>query len=214
MDDDVISELATYGVITEDSEGRCEIANPIYLYRILRTFKPLLERFENEYHPQDTGGCFRDYLTSDRQIRMGRLLDNFRDFIARVGFKILDMPQTPQEYVGQRLLFAYLEQFVLQVGGVMYLEVQTGRGRIDLAIAHRGRKYVVEAKVWQGEASYQAGKAQLVAYLKLEHAVAGYYIVFDLRKNPVPRVETATLNGTTLRSYVIPVLQGRPSDAL
>ena len=31
---------------------------------------------------------------------MEKLLDNFRDFIARVGFRILQVPDTPQEYVG------------------------------------------------------------------------------------------------------------------
>ena len=40
LDDEIISELATYGVITEGADGACNIANPIYLYRILRAFKP------------------------------------------------------------------------------------------------------------------------------------------------------------------------------
>ena len=48
------------------------------------------------------------------------------------GFKILQVPETPQEYVGQHLLFAYLSQFVQIVGGTMYLEVQMGRGRLDI----------------------------------------------------------------------------------
>ncbi|MCY4568839.1 MAG: AAA-like domain-containing protein, partial [Candidatus Poribacteria bacterium] len=33
LDDDIISELATYGVIKEGTDGMCEILNPIYLYR-------------------------------------------------------------------------------------------------------------------------------------------------------------------------------------
>ena len=44
LDDDIISELATYGVIQEGSDGMCEILNPIYLYRIMRTFKPTTQR--------------------------------------------------------------------------------------------------------------------------------------------------------------------------
>ena len=39
-DDDIISELAMYGVIKRAADGMCEILNPIYLYRIMRTFKP------------------------------------------------------------------------------------------------------------------------------------------------------------------------------
>ena len=42
MDDDIISELATYGVIKKADDGMCEILCPIYLYRIMRTFKPIV----------------------------------------------------------------------------------------------------------------------------------------------------------------------------
>ena len=94
----------------------------------------------------------------------------------------------------------------------MYLEVQTGRGRIDILILHNQRKYIVETKIWGGDMRYEAGKAQLAAYVKLEAAAAGYYVVFDHRKDPEPRVETETLDASMIRSYVIPVMQERPSS--
>ena len=117
LDSDIINELATYGVIAEGADGMCEIVNPIYQYRIIRVFKPIVNGLEQEYLPEDNRAGFQDYLTPDGQIQMAALLDNFRDFIARAGFKILQVPDTPQEYVGQHLLFAYLEQFVQIVGG-------------------------------------------------------------------------------------------------
>ena len=40
----------------------------------------------------------------------------------------------------------------------------------------------------------------------------GYYVVFDHRNTPEPRVETETIDGLAIRSYVIPVIQERPSD--
>ena len=143
---------------------------------------------------------------------MGLLLDNFRDFIARAGFRILLVPDTPKEFVGQYLLYTYLDQFVQLIHGHIYLEGQTGRGRINLAIFYNAQKYIVETKIWEGPRSYQAGKAQLAAYLKLEGANEGYYVVFDHRAEPESRVETETINGLTLRSYVIPVVQEVPSQ--
>ena len=211
LDNEVMNELATYGVIAKGADSKCEIVNPIYLYRILRMFTPIVNGLEQAYYPEGAG--LQTYLTVDGQIRMDRLLDNFCDFIRRVGFRILAVPETPQEYVGQLLLFAYLEQFVKQVGGLLSLEVQTGRGRLDLLVFHRGCKYIVETKIWQGAASYAAGKRQLAAYLSLEGAEAGYYIVFDHRQRPVPRVEVEQVEGVPLRSYVIPIVQERPSDA-
>ena len=93
----------------------------------------------------------------------------------------------------------------------MFLEVQSGRGKIDLLIVHNHRKYIVETKIWEGDKYYQAGKKQLAAYLKSESAVEGYYVVFDHRQNPDPRRETEQVGDVEIRSYVIPVVQKLPS---
>ena len=206
---DLINELATYGILTRGIDRMCKIANPIYLYCALQAFKPIVNGLERDYFPEDTDGC--QYLTSTGQIQMDRLMDNFRDFIARAGFRILQVPETPQEFIGQHLLFAYLDQFVTSVNGAMYMEVPTGRGRMDLIVLHTGRKYIVETKIWRGERGYAEGKRQLAAYLSTEGVMEGYYVVFDHREAPEPRTETETIEGLTIRSYVIPVVQERPS---
>ncbi|MDE0009551.1 MAG: AAA-like domain-containing protein [Candidatus Poribacteria bacterium] len=211
-DDAIIDELTTYGVIRKGSDRMCEILNPIYQQRIMQAFKPIVNGLEHEYFPEDTQQDFVDYLTSMGRINMDLLLDNFRDFIACAGFRILLVPNTPKEFVGQYLLYAYLDQFVQLVHGHIYLEGQTGRGKIDLAIFHNAQKYIVETKIWEGQRHYEAGKKQLAAYLKLEGVGEGYYVVFDHRTEPEPRVETETIDGLTIRSYVIPVVQEVPSQ--
>ena len=212
LDNDIMNELAIYGVIAEGDDGVCEIVNPIYQQRILQAFKPLFNGLEGEYFSEENGDDFIDYLTSTGVIEIEALLNNFQDFIARAGFRILQIPDTPQEYIGQHLLYAYLDHFVHIVGANMFLEVQTGRGRIDLLIVYNQRKYIVETKIWEGDRYYQAGKKQLAAYLKSEGAQEGYYVVFDHRTNPTPRVETETIDDLTIRSYVIPVVQEQPSS--
>ena len=209
---DVVSELATYGVIARGDDGMCEIINPIYLYCILQAFKAVVNGLEDEYLHEGTREGFLDYLTPMGQIDMEPLLDNFQDFIGRAGFRILQVPDTPQESVGRHLLLAYLDQFIKLIGGFMHIEVPTGRGRMDIIITHNQQKYIVETKIWRGVGRYQAGKKQLAAYLKSEGVVEGYYIVFDHRQRPEPQVETEVLEGLTIRSYVIPVMQESPSE--
>ena len=209
---ELVNELATYGVLARGTDRMCKIANPIYLHCILQAFKPIVNGLENDYFPEDTDEL--QYLTDTGQIQMERLLDNFRDFIARAGFRILQVPETPQEFIGQHLLFAYLEQFVTSVNGAMYMEVPTGRGRMDLIILHNERKYIVETKIWRSEKGYTDQKQQLAAYLATEGVTEGYYVVFDHREAPEPRTETETINGLTIRSYVIPVVQERPSTRI
>ena len=204
---DIIDELTTYGVIKRGADDMCEILNPIYLYCILQVFKPLVNGLEEEYFPEDD-----DYLTPTGQIELAGLLDNFRDFIARAGFRILQVPDTPQESVGRHLLLAYIDEFVRRIGGVMYIEAQTGRGRMDIILTHNNQKYIIETKIWRGDNRYQAGKQQLAAYLKSEGATEGYYVIFDHRKEAKSFVETETLaENLTIRSYIIPVIQEIPS---
>ena len=209
LSNELINELATYGVLARGTDRMCKIANPIYLHCILQAFKPLVNGLERDYFPEDTDGF--QYLADTGQIQMERLMDNFQDFIARTGFRILQVPETPQKFIGQHLLFAYLDQFVTGVNGAMYMEVPTGRGRMDLIIFHNQKKYIVETKIWRSERSYAQGKQQLAAYLSTEGVAEGYYVVFDHRENPEPRTETETINGLTIRNYVIPVVQERPS---
>ena len=209
---DVVSELATYGVIARGDDGMCEIVNPIYLYCILQAFKSVVNGLEDEYLHEGTREGFLDYLTPTGQIDMEPLLDNFQDFIGRAGFRILQVPDTPQEFVGRHLLLAYLDQFIKLIGGFRHIEVPTGRGRMDIIITHNQQKYIVETKIWRGDNRYQAGKKQLAAYLSSEGVTEGYYIVFDHRQDPEQRVETEVIEGLTIRSYVIPMMQEPPSE--
>ena len=210
LDNDIISELFTFGVIAPDSDENCHIMNPIYQYRIMRTFQPLFNGLEDDYFPDEND--FVDYLTPDKKINMRQLLANFHDFIARAGYRILQVPDTPQEFVGQYLLFGYLDAFVRQIQGFMYLEVRSGRGRMDLIILHQQAKYIVETKIWEGNKRYQAGKRQLAKYLKLEGITEGYYVVFDHRAKPEAQQEEEMIEGLAIVSYTIPVLQERPSN--
>ncbi len=209
---EVIRELATYGVIQRGRGGMCEIVNPIYQRCIMQAFQPPINGLERDYFPEDTCPKGSDYLTPAGELNMELLLNNFQDFIARVGFRILQVPGIPRESVGQHLLATYLDAFVQMVGGDMYLELPTGRGRMDLVVFHKNRKYIVEIKLWQGAQSYEGGKKQLAAYLKSEKVSEGYYVVFDHRPHPAPCSETETVDGLRIRSYVIPVVQERPAD--
>ena len=64
---EIMNELATYGVIKESTDGMCEILNPIYFYCILREFKPIVNGLEQEYFRQEVRDEFQNYLTSTEE---------------------------------------------------------------------------------------------------------------------------------------------------
>ena len=53
------------------------------------------------------------------------------------------------------------------------------------------------------------GSSNSRRYLLTEGVTEGYYVVFDHREVLEPRTETETIDGLTIRSYVIPVVQER-----
>lgn len=214
LHNEIISELASYGVIAKAEDGRCTILNPIYLHCIIQSFQPPANGLEEEYFSGDGPIGFSEYLTSEGMIDMNALIGNFKNFIIRAGHRILQVPDTPQEFVGQYLLSAYLDQFVQTVGASLRLEVQTGRGRADIIITHNQKQYLIETKIWRDERRYQNGKQQLAQYMKSENLIEGYYVVFDHRETPIPQVETDTIDNLKIQSYVIPVVQQIPSKVL
>ncbi len=211
---EILSELTSYGVITKRDDGQCIILNPIYLHCIIQSFLPPANGLEDEYFTEDGPIDFSGYLSSSGTIDMDALIFNFRNFIIRAGHRILEVPDTPKEFVGQYLLSAYLDQFVQTVGASLRLEVQTGRGRADIIVTHNQKQYIIETKIWRNERRYQIGKKQLVEYLKSENVPEGYYVIFDHRDTPIPTVETETIDNLKIRSYVIPVVQNIPSQVL
>ena len=64
---EIMNELAMYGVIKESTDGMCEILNPIYFYCILREFKPIVNGLEQEYFRQEVRDEFQNYLTSTEE---------------------------------------------------------------------------------------------------------------------------------------------------
>ena len=67
--DEIISELATYGVITKGNDRMCEILNPVYQQHIMQAFKPIVNGLEQEYFSEDTHQGLVDYLTCNSTIQ-------------------------------------------------------------------------------------------------------------------------------------------------
>ncbi|TGN99677.1 hypothetical protein PN36_35150 [Candidatus Thiomargarita nelsonii] len=73
------------------------------------------------------------------------------------------MTPMPQEATGQYLLMAYLDLLVRQIGGDLFTEIDSGEGRMDLIVVYRGHRYVVETKMWYGQAKFDEGVEQVSA---------------------------------------------------
>lgn len=178
LNDSLVSDLYTQGVIRQDEHQNCKIANPIYSEVLLAAFRPI--RTGEQAAIIANGYDFRPHAV-DGQLEMGALLSRFREFIERRGREAFKVTEMPLEATGQYLLMAYLDLVVRQLGGDLFTEVDSGDGRLDLIIVYHGNRYVLETKIWRGPAAYDEGLVQLADYLTFEGEEQGYYVIFHAR---------------------------------
>ena len=141
------------------------------------------------------------------------LLDHFKAFMEEHGVRLLksEKTQRPLEISGQYLLFSYLTAALQSVGGYVVIESVSSAGEIDLLAFYREQRFIVETKIWYGNAKYEAGKTQLVDYLRAAGLEKGYLIIFDENVSANPLLTTEgdrfelTVDGKTLRVYLIGV---------
>jgi hypothetical protein len=82
-----------------------------------------------------------------------------------------------------RLLFiTYLRPFINGVG-FYHVESETRNGKkTDIIVDYRTEQFIVELKLWYGEAAHENAYEQLFGYLESKGSDVGYLLTFDFRK--------------------------------
>ena len=206
LNNPMVKELHLFGILRERADGNCQVANPIYKQVFIDYFTPYERGLQGSILAN--GYDFRPYVMND-PLQITSILTRFREFIERRGREAFKVTPMPQEATGQYLLMAYLDIVVRQIGGAHFTEVNSGEGRLDLIVVHQGRRYIIETKIWRGQALYEEGVTQLADYLASEGQTTGYYVLFHARptvygKLPDDALEyTTEINGKTIYVYLI-----------
>jgi elongation factor P hydroxylase len=66
-------------------------------------------------------------------------------------------------------------------------------------------QFIIELKLWYGEAEHEAAYEQLAGYLRSKNADRGYLVTFDLRKpqNRQPKEEWVSCEGVRIFDVVL-----------
>ena len=107
------------------------------------------------------------------------------------------------EEMGRKLFLLYLRPIINGVGHY-YVEAQTrDETRMDIVVDYLGKRYIIEMKIWRGAVYNEAGKKQLVDYLKAMNEDTGYLISFCFNKNKDIGVNTEKLDGKTIVEAIV-----------
>lgn len=105
---------------------------------------------------------------------------------------------------GREIFLTYLRPIINGVGNY-YIEAQTrNNDRMDVVIDYLGIRYVIELKIWRGNAYNQRGEEQLCRYLEYFNLQRGYLLSFCFNKNKQSGLlPPVVLNGRTLIEVLV-----------
>lgn len=137
----------------------------------------------------------------DGYLDMRLLLERFC-----VHFNEIYRPGHDDEFVennGRQIFLTYLRPVINGIGNY-YCEAQTrDLTRTDVIIDYLGQQYVVELKIWRGEAYNERGELQLSEYLDYYHLQTGYMLSFCFNKNKQPGLHEVVIGDKKLYEVVV-----------
>ena len=175
-DDPATDMLLMFGFIKTE-HGTVRIANRIFETRLYNYFLTLPEVQNGDMYRL----ALRNQHTFIRngELDMERILEKFVEHFDEI---YGDQGQTFYEEDGRRYFMLYLKPIINGTGNY-YVEARTrNQERTDLIIDFQGTQFVLEMKVWRGNAYHERGEEQLIEYLDHYHLKKGYMLSFNFNK--------------------------------
>lgn len=142
----------------------------------------------------------KNLFVQNGQLNMERILEKFVIYFNDI---YGDQGQRFMEEDGRRYFMLYLKPIINGVGNY-YVEAQTrNQERTDLIIDYRGAQFIIEMKVWRGNAYHERGEEQLINYLDYYHLKKGYMLSFNFNKNKEVGVKEIRFNDKILIEAVV-----------
>jgi hypothetical protein len=169
--------------------GRITVANRIFEIRITNYF--IFKEWEKK-DKKTVNGVFKYEVVKDGRFDMELCLSRFAKHFRQVFGK--DDAAFP-EHQGRLVFLSFLTPLI-NGEGFYYIESETTDARrMDLVVSYGGEEFIIELKVWRGEAAHRMGYEQLADYLRSRGRKEGYLLTFDFRmeSNREPKEEWVTL---------------------
>jgi len=203
-----IGYLYAHGVV-ENVDGMADIDVPLYKKVLLNAFRPAINGEAGYYVSAKDN--FSAYLQND-DLNIKAILQQYAAYVTRRGFRAFDTEQL-KEGAWHYSLDGFINFFMESLGGQTFVEVPSGRGRADILILFRGKKYIIETKIFSHLSYFEKGKRQLAEYVNSEGLAEGYYVVFSSKHGKDDVLEQdEIIDGKRIYTRIIRVKFERPSQ--
>lgn len=195
--DESIDMALMFGFVKK-SGGTVMIAN--------RIFETILYDYFLTAGDSQQNGIFKAAAQNKSQFIRGGHLDMelvLKKFVEHFDSIYSDHPEEFDEEEGRRRFLLYLRPIINGTGNY-YIEAQTRNARrMDVVVDYSGEQFVIEMKIWRGNAYHERGEQQLSDYLDYFHLQKGYMLSYNFNQKKEPGVKTLTIGNRQLVEAVV-----------
>lgn len=163
-----------------------------------RLYNMFISEDENEISKEGERG--KTLFTAGGRLNMRLVLEKF---VIHYNDIYSDRDVKFVEEQGRKMFLLYLRPIINGVGNY-YVEAHTrDDSRTDVVVDYLGEQFVVELKIWRGNAYNEQGEHQLAEYLDYYHLSHGYLVSFCFNKTKQPGVHDVAVDGRTITEALL-----------
>ena len=166
---------SAHSIIREEN-NKCVIHNRIFEQRI---FDMMLVQMQLDNHFIEVP-LHNLYYEDNGDIKMSYILLRFQQFM-KEEYSHKDKKFIERE--GRLIFLSYLKPIINGKGYAFKENIVGEERRMDIAIAHNEKRYVIELKIWHGDKYHKDGLQQLSDYLDIYSLKKGSLLIFNFNKN-------------------------------
>ena len=195
--DPIIALGAMYGFISSDEHNKVRVTNKIFeicIYDFIVSKEATSGKRIN--------GVLQGDVTSGGRFNMELCLIKFAEHYTEI-FNARDAGFIERE--GRLLFLSYLKPLI-NGRGYYHMESQfTDLRRMDIVVDYAREQFIIELKLWKGEAEHDKAYEQLAGYMGSKGFAEGYLLTFDFRKgvNKQPYAKWVEYNGIRIFDVVV-----------
>jgi hypothetical protein len=195
-DNKILNIAAMFNYI-KHVNGKVMIFNRIIETRLYNKFSSDEEISDILYNKGDTD---RNQFIEGGVLKMDKILERFAvHFNDIYGKRDTEF----KEEEGRRFFMLYIKPIINGTGNY-YIEAETrDRSRTDMIIDYLGTQYIIEMKIWRGNAYNERCEQQLTEYLDYYHINKGYMLSFNFNKSKVSGMKTLTFGDKVIVEAVV-----------
>ena len=199
-DDPEQEMLRMYGFIVND-HNTAAIANRIFEMRLYNYFIG-----ESGFSDEMRGDALdhKPEFIKDGELDVPLIMERFIE--SQKYIRDMNNEEAEKKFIeseGREKFLTYLSPIINGVGTFSVEEQTRDRRRMDVVVHYRGRRYIIELKIWHGERYNEKGEKQIVGYLDHFGIDTGYLLSFSFNKDKVPGVKKINIGGRTLYEGII-----------